>query len=389
MKKVSYKRVVNNSSAVADEITKRAKKQNKIYTTAFTLLGIAVICYIIYSLAVTRHDGFVVSRNVNIRTVDNIVVVDYMVKPGDYVKEGDTLYSYVNVDWVNNATNPYNILDSEVRVWDAELRRDRLRSQYIQQNQAIDSLRRIVASASEDVKLGVATKEFLTDKKWELYQGHKNLEHIQRLINIEHNAITTANNATEGAASANFKDLGSYTHSQRSDNYNLFGVSYKYRVAYVDMLIVDIQARNGVLVMDGEPIITYMPYNTPSMLDMHVKMVLSPEEYAKIDEGEIYRVYGGGDYIGSVVTTCSSTYVNDGVNKSASDYEYNYNDKQIIVRAEFINEVGFTSRYQVDRFPIELRKYKWRFVNEIVDEYWQRRRYEEIESGEISVCDVK
>lgn len=388
MRRISYKRVINNSSAVADEITMRAKKQNKIYTLAFTVLGIAVIAYILYSLSVTTYDGFVVSRNVNIRANYNNVVVDYMVRPGDYVKEGDTLYSYVNVDWVNNASNPYNVLNTDVRAWDAQLRRDRLRSEYTQQKHITDSLRGMVFNASEDVKLGVTTKEFLTDKKLELHQSNKKQEHILRLISIENKALADAENASKSAISEGFKDLGSYTHSQRINNPNLFGVSYKYRVAYVDMLIVDIQARNGVLVMEGEPILTYMPYNTPSMLDMHAKMILTPEEYSEVHEDDIYRAYAGGEYIGSVRATSSSTYVNDGISQSASEYTYHYNDKHIIVRAEFISNTGFISRYQVDRLPIELRKYQLGFVNKMVDKYWEDRRAKEIERGEVSICEI-
>ncbi len=310
MRNVSYRRVITNASAAADEIVGRAKKKNRLYAITFIILGIAVISYIMYALSMTTYDGFMVSRNVSIRPSSNLVVVEYRVKPGDQVMEGDTLYSYMNVDWVDKAADPYYESHSATRVSEATIRRDRLRSEYSKQSQTIDSLEKVINRADKDVYLGVATKEYAEQLEWDLFTARKELENTTRLITIEQREIENASEIV-GRVSGRTSQIGAYSHSSRVNNKERFGDSYNYRVAYVDMTIVDLHARHGVLVMAGEPIITYMPYNNPEMLDMHVKMLLNPSQFSDVKDGMIFNVFAGDDYIGKVQTTYLSTFISD------------------------------------------------------------------------------
>ncbi|MFI3262785.1 MAG: hypothetical protein R3Y26_07735, partial [Rikenellaceae bacterium] len=260
MKNISYKRVITNASAAADEITNRTKKKNRLYATTFVILAIAVILFITYELSITTYDGFMVSRNVSIRPSSNLVVVEYRVKPGDKVMEGDTLYTYMNIDWVDKAADPYYEAQSASRVAEATIRRDRLRSEYSKQTQTIDSLNKVIERANSDVYLGVATKEYAEQLDWDLFVARKELENTSRLIAIEQREIKNASSIV-GRINNGSRQIGAYSHSERINNKETFGLSYNYRVAYVDMIIVDLHARHGVLVMEREPIVTYMPYN--------------------------------------------------------------------------------------------------------------------------------
>ncbi|MFI3265155.1 MAG: hypothetical protein SNG38_07410 [Rikenellaceae bacterium] len=373
MKNVSYKRVVTNASAAADEITSRAKKSNKLYATSFILLAIVVILYITYSLSLTTYDGFMVSRNVSIRPSNNMVVVEYMVKPGDYVNEGDTLYSYVNVDWVNKAADPYYESQNAVRKNEATIRRDRLRSEYSKQIQTLDSLTSVVERAKEDVYLGVATKEYMEQLEWDMFIAKKETENTIRLIAIEQRAISEAGELA-GRVATNSHSIGVYSHTDRINGREAFGLLYSHRVAYVDMLIVDIHARHGVLVMGDEPIITYMPYNNPEMLDTHAKMLLSPDQFSAVRDSMIFNVYAGKDYIGKVRTTYQSTFISDHNIQTQDKYERNYKQQDIVVRAEFLDKDCVYRKYQVDKYPLRLTRYKWGWLNKIMNRRHQRLR---------------
>ncbi len=72
MRNVSYKRVITNASAAADEITSRTKQKNRLYAVTFVILAVIVILYVMYALSLTTYDGFMVSRNVSIRHSSNI-----------------------------------------------------------------------------------------------------------------------------------------------------------------------------------------------------------------------------------------------------------------------------------------------------------------------------
>lgn len=374
MRNVSYKRVITNPSAAADEITYRANKQSRIYTICFTVLGIIVLTYAAYWLSITRYDGFMVSRNINIRHSNNITIIDYWVKPGDSVKEGDTLYSYVNVDWYNQATDPNAKLEIRRNTLEAEARYNRLYSEYLKQKKTRDSLEVVVDKAKVDVVFGVATKEYAEDKGWELLICKMEIENTTRLLSIEQN-IVAESKKMEYISSQGLGNLGNYSQSQRVKDVNKYGAAFSYRVAYVDMRIINLQARRGVLIITGEPIITYMPYHNPEMLDMHVKMLLTSDQYSDINQNEIYNAYAGSDFLGKVRTTYTSTFVNDGIAiEEQSKYEYKYNNKEILVRAEFLNPKDVYYKYHVDKHPVVLMKYKWGFLDNLMDKLHLKQR---------------
>lgn len=360
MKNISHKRVIDHSTnLVVDEINKRARRQSRGYTILFALLGILILAYLVYSYSLARYDGFLVSRNAAIRHVSNIVVVDYNIKPGDVVCEGDTLYSYINIDYVQKMSDPFTISEIDSRRLDAEYRRDQLRSEYTEQKRTLDSLQIILKKAQKDVDLGVATKEFVEQLQWEKIQMYEKLEHTGRMITQEQKIVNTADANYD--ATQKIEGVGNYSHIYRKENTEVFGSAFNYRIAYVDMVIVDIDARHGILVMDGEPVITYMPYNTPDMLDLHVKMLLTPDEFSDIENGMEFEAFIGDDKIGDVIATYSSTYIKNSNSKKqvGEEYEYSHDNKEIIVRAEFVDKEAVTSKYRVDGFPVVLKRYRW------------------------------
>lgn len=367
MRNVSYKRVIANPTAAVDQITNRAKKQSKIYTLSFIVLGIIVVIYILYLLTITKYDGFMVSRHVSVRHIDDVVVFDYWVAPGDYVKEGDTLYSFVNMDWYNKSISPYANIDIKTNTIEAKARYRRLRSEYTKQNKTLDSLKYVVDRAHDDVKFGVATKEYAEDKEWELFMCKMDVENTARLLAVEKSVVDECvrfeRSFTDGVT-----EMGLYTRRDRSENIAMFGDAFVYRVAYIDMIIINIQARHGVLTMGGEPTITYMPYKNPEMLDLHVKMLLTPRQFSNIEQGESYSAYVGSDFLGKVNTTYSSTFVNDGIGiEEQSKYEYSHDAREILVRTEFVSPDEVPQKYLVDKHPVVLMRYKWDIMNKFMD----------------------
>lgn len=366
MKNISHSKIIDNSTInIVNEINKRARRQNRLYTLIFFALGFMVLFYLAYCYSVTKYDGFIVSRNATIRHTNNIVVVSYKVKPGDMVKEGDTLYSYINIDYANRISNPYMIFETDGRRWDAEYRRDKLKSEYIEQKRALDSLQIIIGRTQKDVKLGVSTKEFLEELQWQKIQAYEKMENTHRLIGQEQDIVNSLNTSFDFGQ--RIESISSYSHRYRKEHTEIFGSAYKYRIAYVDMVIVDIEARHGVLAINGEPVITYMPYNNPEMLDVHVKMLLTPKEFSNVDAGMIFDAYIGNDKVGEVQATYSSTYIKNGSSRKqiGSEYEYSHNNKEIIVRAEFLDKSTLVQKYQVDGFPITLKKFRWKKADKL------------------------
>ncbi len=373
MKNVSYKRVITNASAAADEITSRTKKKNKLYTISFIVLAILVLFYIMYAMSITTYDGFMVSNNVSIRPSTTMVVVDYKVKPGDLVKEGDTLYSYININRLSYLADPSNENRHATSVAEATIRRDRLRSELSRQIQTRDSLRGVIKRTEEDVYLGVATKEYAEQLEWDLFLVQKGAENTSRLIAIEQDAIEDATKLLN-SASAGVRPARSYSYTERLNGSEIFGQAYNYHIAYVDMIVVDIHSHHGALVLTGEPVLTYMPYNNDEMLDMHAKMLLDPSQFASVSEGMVFSVYAGTDYIGKVRTTYQATFISDENVHTQNKYERDFKQQDIVVRAEFLDKDCVYRKYQVNKYPLQLTRYKWDWLNKLMHREHQRRR---------------
>ncbi len=250
---------------------------------------------------------------------------------------------------------------------EAEGRYNRLYSEYLKQKKTRDSLELVVEKAKVDVIFGVATKEYSEDRGWDLLMCKMEIENTKRLLSIEQKIVTECK-SMEVISNEGLKNISNYSHIQRQREISRYGTAYSYRVAYVDMAIINLQARHGALIMGGEPTITYMPYKNTEMLDMHIKILLKSNQFSDIEEDEIYNVYVGSDFLGKVRTTYASTFVNDGIAiEEQSRYEYKFNNREILVRSEFLNPDDVDHKYHVDKNPVVLMKYKWGFLNKFMD----------------------
>ncbi|MFI3323266.1 MAG: hypothetical protein SNG59_00955 [Rikenellaceae bacterium] len=117
-----------------------------------------------------------------------------------------------------------------------------------------------------------------------------------------------------------------------------------------------------------------MPYANPEMLDMHVKMLLSPNQFSNVKDGMIFNVYAGRDYIGKINTTYQSTFISDHSVATQDIYERNYKQQDIVVRAEFVDKSCVYQKYQVDKYPLKLTRYKWGWLQDFIHRQNLRRR---------------
>ncbi|MFR9651206.1 MAG: hypothetical protein SNG35_04195 [Rikenellaceae bacterium] len=360
------RRSIDRASNVVNEIREGARRQNRLYATIFILLLIFAGIYILRRVMMDSYDGFIVTKDVDIRHSNDIEILEYHVKPGDRVNEGDTLYSYMVVDLFNQISNPLSSLDLSVRRSEAQREVQRLQSSYQRERYLVDSLHDIVGRYREDVRLGLKITEALTGQEWLLNQHSQELRHIGRLITIQ-------NRAVDGYA-LNFNtkhtSLASVTESQRKRDIENLGFTFDYRLAYVDMTIVEISAPCGVMTQAGECVITYSPTDNPKMTDLHVKMMLMPKQFHRISEGMIFDLYAGNDYLGEVRTTYTSTYLKvDPNNKESHETVGKQNVRNLALRAEFINTDTIPYKYMVDRYPVNLRRYKWNKLRELAREF--------------------
>ena len=84
---------------------KKQSKQQLLFLGIFIFIVIIIALYCMRRVLYTDFDGYVVVHNVRFRASEDIFVHDIYKHNGDLVKPGDTIYSYVSLDWFHEIGN--------------------------------------------------------------------------------------------------------------------------------------------------------------------------------------------------------------------------------------------------------------------------------------------
>ena len=84
---------------------KKKSKQQLLFLSIFIFIVVIIILYCIRMVLFTDFNGYVVVHNVRFRASEDIFVHDIYKHNGDIVKPGDTIYSYVSLDWFHEIGN--------------------------------------------------------------------------------------------------------------------------------------------------------------------------------------------------------------------------------------------------------------------------------------------
>ena len=111
---------------IEEILLQRKKKQNKqqaLFAAIFALVIGVVVLYCILKFVYIDFNGYVVVHNVRFRASEDIFVYDIYKHNGDLIKPGDTIYSYLSLDWFHELGNINT--ESEIIVNSRDLKLDR------------------------------------------------------------------------------------------------------------------------------------------------------------------------------------------------------------------------------------------------------------------------
>ncbi|MBQ5827791.1 MAG: hypothetical protein IIW47_03230 [Bacteroidales bacterium] len=84
---------------------KKIAKQQIIFFAIFVLIMAVVVLYCVRRVVYADYNGYVVVHNVRFRASEDIFVHDIYKHNGDLVVPGDTIYSYVSMNWFHELGN--------------------------------------------------------------------------------------------------------------------------------------------------------------------------------------------------------------------------------------------------------------------------------------------
>ncbi len=355
MKQFGFKNTEKTADSVIKAIENRAKRQSNVYRLGFIAISLVIIWFILNSLSVMRYDGYISHKDIRMREISNIAIVDYYVKPGDVVNEGDTLYSYLMVDWLEDQVNPLSDNIANEKKIDSDLRIAKYKSEIVEINNTIYSLHTAINKIKRDIYSGVKTEDELVNLNLELSERIEKSKHIRRAISAEYEMQAKYNYDISNTTSLISQGL-----SERRANLEQYGKALKYRVAYVDSKIINIKAAIGMLTLEKEDVLTFQPIGHPDMANSHIEMIVEANKYGDIEEGMEVDVYAGGEFLCEANVSFLGVRMAEAYSdmESLLDRSTNINGK-LIVSLNFKLGYDLPEKYFIHNYPVEIRHRVW------------------------------
>ena len=168
---------------------KKIAKQQIIFLTIFIFLVCGFIIYGVRKMIYAEFDGYVVVHNVRFRASEDIFVHDIYKHNGDLIEPGDTMYSYVSMDWFHELGNINS--ESAIIVKDRDLK---LQYGLAYQNLAVirarmAEIKRQIEVEDHNIRFGLSNNVHKLNLERDYKEAEEELKAQQRKLNVLLKAI--------------------------------------------------------------------------------------------------------------------------------------------------------------------------------------------------------
>lgn len=286
---------------------KRKKSQQQIvFLLIFIAIVSVVILYCVRMLVYVDFNGYVVVHNVRFRASEDIFVHDIYKHNGDLVKPGDTIYSYVSLDWFHEIGNINT--ESEVIVKSRDLK---LQYGMAYQNLAvlkakITELQRQIDLEDHNIRFGLSDNVHKLNLERECKEVQEQLKAEQRKLLVLAKTIQESQGAVDRLDKVN------------SGGFTIQNVRNKYKMRELGLVHHTIAADSGLvtknwiselsLVLKGEDIIETQSFDLQKD-NVYVMAYVTPSKAQYLNRGYKATVIVNNDiqYTATVVSMGART----------------------------------------------------------------------------------
>ncbi len=185
---------------------KKQTKQQMLFMAIFVFIIGIIILYCVRRIVYIDFNGYVVVHNVQFRASEDIFVHDIYKHNGDIIKPGDTIYSYVSLDWFHEIGNINS--ESEVIVKSRDLK---VQYGLAYQNLAVlrakmEEIKRQIDLEDHNIRFGLSDNVHKLQLEREYKETEEELKAQQRKLYVLQKAINESKEAVDrlGEVSAGF-----------------------------------------------------------------------------------------------------------------------------------------------------------------------------------------
>lgn len=238
---------------------KKKSQQQILFLTIFIAIITIVILYCVRMLIYADFNGYVVVHNVRFRASEDIFVHDIYKHNGDLVQPGDTIYSYVSLNWFHEIGNINTESSVIVKSRDLKLQYGMAYQNLAVLKAKIAELERQIALEDHNIRFGLSDNVHKLNLERECKEVQEELKAEQRKLEVLAKTIRESQGAVDRLDKVN------------SGGFSIQNVRNKAKMKELGLVHYTIAADSGLvtknwiselsLVLKGEDIIETQSFN--------------------------------------------------------------------------------------------------------------------------------
>lgn len=286
---------------------KKIAKQQILFSGILLLLIASLTVYIVRKVMYTTLDGYIHLSDHHVRFANDIFLKEGYVNIGDFVKPGDTLFSYVNIGILQDQDNVNDEPHVITLHRDLELQAEMARQELSVFQSKIKELEKQIAVEEHNIRFGINDNTYKLILERELVETRERLKAQTNKVSILSKKAGDMKRMVdmlhyEGGNHMTIHDIAMW-----EDENNPF---LMYRLATDSAFVTDINIAERSTVLRGEPICTLQLFDLFAV-NLFVAAYLLPEDKETIEEGMVADVILNDKLVLKAVLVLSGTVVEE------------------------------------------------------------------------------
>ena len=261
---------------------KKKTRQQSLFMAIFVFIIAIVVLYCVRKVLYVDFNGYVVVHNVSFRASEDIFVHDIYKHNGDLVKPGDTIYSYVSMNWFHEIGNINT--ESEVIVKSRDLK---VQYGLDYQNLAVlrarmEEIKRQIDVEDHNIRFGLSDNVHKLKLERDYKETEEQLKAQQRKLYVLQKAIGESKEAVERIGEVN---NGGFTIQYVRNKQKMKDLGLVHYTVAADSSLV---TRNWIsemsLVLRGENIIETQSFDLEKD-NVYIMAYVTPDRAKYINRG--------------------------------------------------------------------------------------------------------
>lgn len=285
---------------------KKQSKQQLLFLGIFMFIVVIIALYCVRRVLYTDFDGYVVVHNVRFRASEDIFVHDIYKHNGDLVKPGDTIYSYVSLNWFHEIGNINTESAVVVKARDLKLQYGLAYQNLAVLKAKMQEIKRQIELEDHNIRFGLSDNVHKLNLERDYKETEEQLKAEQRKLYVLQKAINES------------KDAVDRLDQVSNGGFSIQNVRNKKKMQELGMVHYTIAADSGLvtknwiselsLVLRGEDIIETQSFNLEKD-NVYVMAYVTPNRAKFLNRGFKAKIIVNDDveYTATVVSMGART----------------------------------------------------------------------------------